>query len=190
MITSRKEMKEWLCVEAEKLKIKHFWIQYLTGSEFARIYSYMWILRHLEYYAYCKKHNKLYLPLWGGMFLLHRYWRIKTQIHLGPGDAEKGFHIVHLGFVRAYGIAHFGENCTVLPMTLFGKRTPDVPDLKQIIVGNNCYFGTGVTVLAPCKIGNNVTVAAGAVVTMREVPDDCVIAGVPAKIVKYKNKVK
>ena len=34
------------------------------------------------------------------------------------------------------------------------------------------------------------TVAAGAVVTMREVPDDCVIAGVPAKIVKYKNKVK
>ena len=78
----------------------------------------------------------------------------------------------------------------MLPMTLFGKRTPDVPDLKQIIVGNNCYFGTGVTVLAPCKIGNNVTVAAGAVVTMREVSDDCVIAGVPAKIVKYKNKVK
>lgn len=66
MITTRKEMKEWLCVEAEKLKIKHFWIQYLTGSEFARIYSYMWILRHLEYYAYRKKHNKLYLPLWGG----------------------------------------------------------------------------------------------------------------------------
>lgn len=190
MITSRKQMKEWLRIEAEKLKIRHFWIQYLTGSEFAVIYSYMWILRHLEYYSHWKKSNRLYLLPWSVFYVLHRRWRIKTQIHVGPGDTEKGFHIVHLGFVRAYGIAHFGENCTVLPMTLFGKRTPDVPDLKQIIVGNNCYFGTGVTVLAPCKIGNNVTVAAGAVVTMREVPDDCVVAGVPAKIVKYKNKVK
>ena len=190
MITSKRQMREWLRIEADNLNIRHFWIQYITGSEFAMIYSYMWILRHLEYYAYRKSRNKFFLLPWGVFYVLHRRWRIKTQIHLGPGDAEKGFHIVHLGFVRAYGIAHFGENCTVLPMTLFGKRTPDVPDLKQIIVGNNCYFGTGVTVLAPCKIGNNVTVAAGAVVTMREVPADCVIAGVPAKIVKYKNKVK
>ena len=61
MITSRKQMKEWLRIEAEKLKIRHFWIQYLTGSEFAVIYSYMWILRHLEYYSHWKKSNRLYL---------------------------------------------------------------------------------------------------------------------------------
>lgn len=186
MITSGREMKECLRVEAQKLNIKYFWVQYLTGSEFAVIYSYMWILRHLELYMYKRQQFAVYSLPYFFFLILHRRWRIKTQIHLGPNDAGKGFHLVHLGFLRAYGIAQFGENCTVLPMTLFGKRTPDVPARNQIIVGDNCYFGTGVTVLAPCRIGNNVTVAAGAVVTMPEVPDNAVLAGVPAKIVKYK----
>lgn len=187
MISSRKQMKEYLRIEAEKLNVKHFWLQYITGSEFAMIYSYMWILRHFEYYISKRKANKyIYTIPYMFFYVLHRRWRIKTQLHLGPGDAEKGFHIVHLGFFRSYGISHFGENCTVLPMTLFGKRTPDVADRNQILVGDNCYFGTGVTVLAPCKIGNNVTVAAGAVVTLKEIPDNAVVAGVPAKIVKIK----
>lgn len=87
MIKSRRDMKEWLQVEAEKLNIRHFWTQYLTGSEFAVIYSYMWILRHLEYYEYRKTKNKIYFLPWGFFYILHRRWRIKTQIHLGPGDA-------------------------------------------------------------------------------------------------------
>ena len=95
-------------------------------------------------------------------------------------------YIVHSAFSCSYGIKLLGRNCTVLPMTLFGKKTPDVEDRNQIIVGDNCYFGTGVTVLAPCHIGNNVTVAAGAVVTLSEIPDNAVVAGVPAKIVKIK----
>lgn len=187
MITSKKEMHEYLQCEAEKLNIKHFWLQYVSGSEFAIIYSYMWILRHLEFYTYKRQQSKIYNFLYLFFLLLHRRWRIKTQIHLGPNDAGKGFHIVHLGFMRAYGIAKFGVNCTVLPMTLFGKRTSDVSDYNQILVGDNCYFGTGVTVLAPCKIGKNVTVAAGSVVTMSEIPDNAVVAGVPAKIIKYKS---
>ena len=42
--------------------------------------------------------------------------------------------------------------------------------------------------LAPCKIGNNVTVAAGAVVNLAEIPDNAVVAGVPARIVKIKKQ--
>ena len=41
----------------------------------------------------------------------------------------------------------------------------------------NCTILPGVT------IGNNVVVAAGAVVT-KDVPDNCVVGGVPAKIIK------
>lgn len=189
IITSHKQMKDWLRVEAEKLNVHHFWFQWLTGSEFACIYHYMWILRHLEWVMYKREHNKW---LWSlpylVFYIMHRKARIKYGIHIGPRAAGRGFHLVHLGFFRSYGITVFGENCTVLPMTLFGKKHPSVPDLKQIIVGDNCYFGTGVTVLAPCKIGNNVTVAAGAVVTMREVPDNAVVAGVPARIVKIKEQ--
>lgn len=182
MISSYQEMKTYLKVEKSKLKVKHFWLQFLTGSEFARIYYYMWVLRHLELLEYKKKK---YLPIFYIFLIWHRFLRIKYNIHLGPGVAGKGFHIVHLGYIRCYGIAKIGNNCTVLPMVLFGKKDPSVPNGYQIFVGDNCYIGTGSTILAPCKIGHNVTIAAGSVV-IDDIPDNCIVAGVPAKIKKYK----
>lgn len=186
MITSHKEMRHYLDIEAKKLNINHFWIQWLTGSEFACIYNYMWVLRHLEYYTNKAKTNYLWKLPKLFFYIWHRKLRVNYGIHLGPGDAGEGFHLVHLGFIRCYNIAKLGKNCTMLPMVLFGKRVPSLKEGYLIEVGDNCYFGTGCTVLAPCKIGNNVTVAAGAVVTMKEIPDNVVVAGVPARIVKYK----
>jgi acetyltransferase-like isoleucine patch superfamily enzyme len=54
---------------------------------------------------------------------------------------------------------------------------------KPINVGDNVWVGGGVQVVAGVTIGNNVVIAAGAVVT-KDVPDNCVIAGVPAKKIK------
>ena len=63
-------------------------------------------------------------------------------------------------------------------MVLFGKNKPG-----RIVVGDNVKFGCGVTVLAPCKIGSNVFIGAGAVVN-KDIPDNCIVAGVPAKIIR------
>ena len=49
-------------------------------------------------------------------------------------------------------------------------------------VGNECLIGTGVTVLQEKIIGDNCTVGAGAVVT-KDLPENCIAVGVPAKIV-------
>ena len=54
---------------------------------------------------------------------------------------------------------------------------------RPITVGNNVWIGGGVTVVSGVTIGKNVVIAAGAVVT-RDVPDNCVVAGVPAKKIK------
>ena len=54
---------------------------------------------------------------------------------------------------------------------------------KPITVGNNVWIGGGVTVLSGVTIGNNVVIGAGAVVT-KDIPDNCVVAGVPAKKIK------
>ena len=43
--------------------------------------------------------------------------------------------------------------------------------------------GAGAKVLGPFKVGNNVRIAAGAVV-LDEVPDNCTAVGVPARVVK------
>jgi acetyltransferase-like isoleucine patch superfamily enzyme len=54
---------------------------------------------------------------------------------------------------------------------------------KGISIGNNVWIGAKVTFLDGCKIGNNSVIAAGAVVN-GQFPDNVVIGGVPAKVIK------
>lgn len=52
-----------------------------------------------------------------------------------------------------------------------------------IVIGDNVWIGDKVIILDGVKIGNNSIIAAGTVVT-KDVPDFCVVAGNPAKIIK------
>lgn len=54
---------------------------------------------------------------------------------------------------------------------------------KSVRIGKNAWIGTGVTILAGVTIGENSVVAAGAVVT-RDVPDNVVVSGIPARVIK------
>ena len=54
---------------------------------------------------------------------------------------------------------------------------------KPIVIGNNVWFGGNVTVLPGVKIGSNVVIGAGSVVT-KDIPDNVVAVGNPCKIIK------
>ena len=54
---------------------------------------------------------------------------------------------------------------------------------KGIIIGNNCWIGSKVTILDGVEIGDGCVIAAGAVVTT-SFPANSVIGGVPAKLLK------
>lgn len=58
---------------------------------------------------------------------------------------------------------------------------------KGISIGNNCWIGSKTTILDGAKVGNGCVIAAGAVVR-GEFPDNVVIGGVPAKIIKQRCK--
>jgi carbonic anhydrase/acetyltransferase-like protein (isoleucine patch superfamily) len=70
-----------------------------------------------------------------------------------------------------------------------GYADPDVPIGRQwprnaaVSIGSGSWLGAGVIVLPGAVIGRNVVVAAGSVVR-GAVPDCCVIAGVPARVVR------
>lgn len=54
---------------------------------------------------------------------------------------------------------------------------------KSVHIGDDVWIGTGAIILPGVKIGSRSIVAAGAVVN-RDVPEDVLVAGVPARIVK------
>jgi acetyltransferase-like isoleucine patch superfamily enzyme len=59
---------------------------------------------------------------------------------------------------------------------------------QAVIIGNNCWLGGGVTILAGITIGDGCVVAAGSVVT-KSFPVNSVIAGIPAKLVKNREDI-
>lgn len=68
--------------------------------------------------------------------------------------------------------APYNELCKIYP-----------PIHKEIRIGDNVWVGAGVIILPGCRIGNNSVIAAGSVVCS-DIPDNCMAAGVPAKVKK------
>lgn len=65
----------------------------------------------------------------------------------------------------------------------YKRRNEGLEKALPIKVGNHCWFGANVSVMPGVTIGNGVVIGAGSVVT-KDVPDNVVVAGVPAQIIK------
>jgi len=68
------------------------------------------------------------------------------------------------------------------PISPMGRRK-HLSVAKPVTIGNDVWIGGNVTILPGVTIGNNVIVAAGAVVT-KDVPDNSLVGGVPAKLIR------
>ena len=55
----------------------------------------------------------------------------------------------------------------------------------RVVIEDDCWIGSGATILAGVRIGRGSIVAAGAVVA-RDVPPRTIVGGVPARIIKYR----
>lgn len=80
--------------------------------------------------------------------------------------------------------AVIGNHCMISQQVTIGGGNSAFPGLPQI--GDNVYIAKGAIVFGGIKIGNNVTIGANAVVN-KPVPDNAIVAGVPAKILRMKN---
>jgi acetyltransferase-like isoleucine patch superfamily enzyme len=56
-------------------------------------------------------------------------------------------------------------------------------DLKPVVIRRNVWIGAGATILPGVTVGENSIIAAGAVVN-KDVPDNTIVGGVPAKIIR------
>ena len=65
-------------------------------------------------------------------------------------------------------------------------RREGLESAHPIRIGHDCWIGGNAIICPGITIGDRCVIAAGSVVT-KDVPDDSMVAGVPAKIIKKLN---
>jgi acetyltransferase-like isoleucine patch superfamily enzyme len=67
------------------------------------------------------------------------------------------------------------------------RKTPhEQMKVKPIEIGENVFIGCNSLILKGAKIGNNSVIGAGSVV-IGDIPENCIAAGNPAKVIRYLN---
>jgi len=181
MIKTKEDLRAYLKADrAMSKKPIRLFLKWLTRSEDYYLRAFMVTLRHYEYWLNQKRNIFQQIPylLW---WWNYRRLKLKQGINVPPNVAGPGFFPVHPGFIYLGDFVTIGKNCRILPMVVTAKKHPGVP--SRVVIGDNCIINVGVTIISPVTIGNNVTIGAGSVVT-KDIPDNAVVAGVPAKIIK------
>ncbi|PXW92424.1 maltose O-acetyltransferase [Streptohalobacillus salinus] len=87
---------------------------------------------------------------------------------------------------------HFGDNCMLAPHVQIYTATHPLDPVERnsgyeyavpIHIGDNVWIGGGAIINPGVTLGNNVVVASGAVVT-KSFPDNVVVGGNPARVIK------
>lgn len=103
---------------------------------------------------------------------------ISVQATIGNNTT---FHHHGCGCV-VHANAIIGDNCHIFSNVTLGSRWSNGKlDGGAPIIGNHVLIGAGAVILGNITIGDNVSIGANAVV-LKDVPDDSIAVGVPAKI--------
>lgn len=182
MIKSKEDLSFYLLEDAKRFKLTN-WFKYraklIYGGEDAHILRYLKTLRRYEYY-----HNNSKAI---GCKLISYYYRYKWMrlslrynLHFGINMIGYGFYMAHLSGGGIINCKSMGNYCSINAGVIVGNKDiqSDIP-----IIGNYVKLSAGSKVFGKLIIGNNVVVAPNAIV-IRDIPDNCVVAGVPAKVIK------
>lgn len=186
MIKTRKDLKFYLSEDAKRNGIESFYGYYLRlliGSENACAYRYIRCMRKCEYHL--NNASNIYHKI------LYFYYKMrlssigrKYNISISLNSCGYGLRILHLcggGGVLLH-IKKAGNYCGFNSGVLLGNKDSDD---ALCTIGDHTAFGPGAKAFGKLNIGSNVFVAANAVVT-KDIPDNCIVGGIPAKIINYR----
>jgi serine O-acetyltransferase len=151
-------------------------------------------------YYRIKKGHGFVNPLYMEHYLRIAYW-FSREIFLAGGDRSLCdaifLSIKSRGAIDLY--YEFDLNSYFYPAHAFGSVLGRATYSPYLVISQNCTIGNnkgiypvlgsalilrpGAMVLGNCKIGNNVQIAAGAIVIDRDVPDDTIVFGRPPNLI-------
>ena len=147
-------------------------------------------------------HNLEYTVAIGNPVVKRKIVQDLSKLELVYAEIVSEYAVVHKGHYLGKGIAicdgvittvncHIGNhvllnlNATIGHDAVIGDYCSIMPGANisgNVTIGEATLIGSGAVILQGISIGSNVKVGAGAVVT-KNVPDNCTVVGVPARIV-------
>ncbi|NER19684.1 MAG: serine acetyltransferase [Symploca sp. SIO1C2] len=148
----------------------------------------LWIMNHYRFSRWV--HHQIHFPVIRQVLkILCIIWQKLIEIITGcefPNRAEigKGLYMPHPVGITIHTDAKLGENCNLGQHVTIGVggrgENRGIPKL-----GDRVFVGPGACIFGSITIGNDVAIGANAVVT-KDLPDNAVAVGIPAKIINYK----
>ena len=116
--------------------------------------------------------------------IVQKWVEIVTGITMSPdSDIGEGIYIGHYGQIFFPRFGRMGKNCNIQQGVTIGEGGRGegwgVP-----VLGDRVHIGPNAVLLGKIVIGNDVAIAAGAIVT-RSMPARAVVMGNPARVVSY-----
>lgn len=147
------------------------------------IWKYICTLRKVELYSNSTKiWHKFLLP-----FQVRRYMKLGriTGFQIPINSIREGLTIWHYGMIIINQDTRIGRNCTLRPDIVLGHKDGEE---KSPTIGDYVTINSGARIIGDIHIGDDVIIAPNAVVT-HDVPSHCIVAGIPAKIIKVRQSI-
>jgi len=188
MIESRADLRFYLTEDA-KVNIKRSGCGCLRmaancwyGNDTYRFYRYMKALRRYEYALNCKK------GLFGTVVKALRKLRwhrlgARYGVNILPNVVGYGFRVPHLVGGVIVNCTRVGNYCTANSGVIVGNNHKG----GMAVIGDHVDLSVGCKVIGGVRIGHNVIVAPNSVV-VKDVPDNAIVSGIPAVILKLNGK--
>ncbi|HAV78118.1 MAG TPA: UDP-N-acetylglucosamine diphosphorylase/glucosamine-1-phosphate N-acetyltransferase [Anaerolineae bacterium] len=116
--------------------------------------------------------------------------RLKSHVHMGNFGEVKDSTLhegVKMGHFSYIGNADIGAHSNIGAGTITANY--DGEKKHATVIGENVFIGSDTMLVAPLEIGNGARTGAGAIVT-KNVPDDTLVVGMPARAIKKLRKKK
>ena len=157
----------------------------IDGNNMGFFQSLNWYLTYKKEFRNLIQHRFKH-PSYTSMCLIHFFiarilWKPMESLYIYTKDIGGGLYIQH-GFSTIITAQKIGKNCRIYQQVTIGYKGDFAPVLED-----NVSVTCGAKVLGDVTMHSGSLAAAGAVV-VKDVPENAIVGGVPAKIIGYKTE--